>query len=101
MDSRHTRGGAGILHVASSPDYTDQQQMFAAGYLEGWLTAGAPVYPPLNLIRAPECPVSCEREFHAGPGTGGAEIRVRGCGLAITTHELTQQRAAALCGHQA
>ena len=39
-DSRHTRSGFGILHVHTSKVFPDTQQMFAAGFLEGWLTAG-------------------------------------------------------------
>lgn len=39
-DSRHTRSGFGVLHVHTSAAFPDTQQMFAAGYLEGWLTAG-------------------------------------------------------------
>ena len=40
VDSRHSRSGWGILHVASDARWTDEQQMFGAGFLEGWLTAG-------------------------------------------------------------
>ena len=39
-DSRHTRSGFGVLHVHTSAAFSDTEQMFAAGYLEGWLTAG-------------------------------------------------------------
>ena len=35
----HTRSGFGVLHLHASPKAGDEEQMFAAGYLEGWLTA--------------------------------------------------------------
>lgn len=50
IDSRHTRGGAGILHVTSNPEYTDEEQMFAAGYLEGYLTAGCQLAAQLGSL---------------------------------------------------
>ena len=38
-DSVHTRSGFGVLHLHASPKASDAEQMFAMGYLEGWLTA--------------------------------------------------------------
>ena len=35
----HTRSGFGELHLHASPKASDTDQMFAMGYLEGWLTA--------------------------------------------------------------
>ena len=38
-DSRHTRSGFGELHLRAGRKASDAEQMFALGYLEGWLTA--------------------------------------------------------------
>lgn len=50
IDARHTRGGAGILHVTSNPEYSDEEQMFAGGYLEGYLTAGHELAAPSGSL---------------------------------------------------
>ena len=41
LDGKVTRGGWYQLSISTSPDYTDQEQALALGYLEGWLS-GAP-----------------------------------------------------------
>jgi hypothetical protein len=40
VDSAHTAANFGKLRVVTSAEFTDQQQMRAAGWLEGYLTAG-------------------------------------------------------------
>ncbi len=50
-DSVHTRSGFGVLHLHASPKASDADQMFAIGYLEGWLTAER-VYDHFHNMRA-------------------------------------------------
>ena len=40
LDAQHTRSYLGQLHLRTSDMFPDEQQMFAAGYLEAWMTAG-------------------------------------------------------------
>ena len=40
LDAQHTRSYLGQLHLRTSDTFPDKQQMFAAGYLEAWMTAG-------------------------------------------------------------
>jgi hypothetical protein len=40
LDSAHTRSNFGKLRISTSAHATDLQQMRAAGWLEGYLTAG-------------------------------------------------------------
>ncbi len=51
IDSVHTRSGFGELHLRASPKASDTDQMFAVGYLEGWLTAER-VYDHFHNMRA-------------------------------------------------
>jgi len=47
----HTRSGFGELHLRASAKASDTDQMFAMGYLEGWLTAER-VYDHFHNMRA-------------------------------------------------
>jgi hypothetical protein len=40
VDSAHTASNFGKLRIRTSPSHTDTQQMRAAGWMEGYLTAG-------------------------------------------------------------
>lgn len=40
VDSSLTPSNFGKLRLASSPLYSDSDQMYAVGYLEGYITAG-------------------------------------------------------------
>lgn len=40
LDAQHTRSYLGQLHLRTSDMFPDEQQMFAAGFLEAWMTAG-------------------------------------------------------------
>ena len=39
-DAVHTPSNFGKFHVETFGNYPDRQQLYAAGYLEGYLTAG-------------------------------------------------------------
>jgi hypothetical protein len=39
LDSLHARSNFGQLRVSTSGNYSDEDQLFAAGFLEGYLTA--------------------------------------------------------------
>ena len=51
VDSVHTRSGFGELHLHASSKASDTDQMFAMGYLEGWLAAER-VYDHFHNMRA-------------------------------------------------
>lgn len=51
IDSVHTRSGFGHLHLHASRKASDAEQMFAMGYLEGWLTAER-IYDHFHNMRA-------------------------------------------------
>jgi hypothetical protein len=44
VDSSHTASNFGQLRVVTSRQHTDLQQMKAAGFIEGYLTAGVGVW---------------------------------------------------------
>ena len=41
LDATNTPSNIGRLHVRTSAKHPDKQQMLAAGFLEGWLSAGS------------------------------------------------------------
>lgn len=50
VDAAKTPSNIGRLHIKTSADYTDREQMLAAGFLEGYLSAGIAA-PCLLLAR--------------------------------------------------
>jgi hypothetical protein len=56
VDSAYTASNFGQLRVVTSADYTDLHQLKAAGWLEGYLTAGACHFVPLLARLHPTAP---------------------------------------------
>ena len=54
VDAKHTPSYTGQLHLSTSGAYSDHDQMFAAGYLEGYMSASE------------HCPPD-DQSAHAGP----------------------------------
>lgn len=52
MDAKHTPSYTGQLHLSTSGSYSDHDQMFAVGYLEGYISAGEHFLPDFCCAQA-------------------------------------------------
>ena len=52
VDAKHTPSYTGQLHLSTSGSYSDHDQMFSVGYLEGYISAGGHCLPIICCAQA-------------------------------------------------
>ena len=64
VDAAQTHSYTGQLHLSTSEAFSDHDQMFAAGYLEGYMTAGTDCYSsPTATIPSRHLHTDCRYSF--------------------------------------
>ena len=62
VDAAQTRSYTGQLHLSTSEAFSDHDQMFAAGYLEGYMTARTDCCPHAFML-SENCCMDCTYSF--------------------------------------
>ena len=59
IDAKHTPSYTGQLHLSTSGSFSDHDQMFAVGYLEGYISAGWLQKAYIHIITSNAAPKAC------------------------------------------